>query len=169
MDRNHGYVPALLALSEDPWLSRQIEDRTVMNRPDPDTLTPGLIDGYARRAFSYGACGAFAIVLHDATGWPIVAITDAHNVYDGMAGGGSALHWTVRMPDGLLLDINGSHREDELVAEYDGDADDGKACAGIATRESAFEWYVEAQGEPISLELAATFVPAMLANVQQKK
>lgn len=48
--------------------------------PNPDVLTPGVIDGHAKRAFSFGACGGLAIALHDATGWPIIAITDAHNV-----------------------------------------------------------------------------------------
>ena len=105
-----------------------------MNRLDPTKLTPGVLDGYALRAFKYGACGALAIALHEETGWPIVAITDAHNVEDGRAGGGSALHWTVRHPSGLLLDVDGLHREEDLVSEYAGDADDGQAAAGLSTR-----------------------------------
>ena len=128
------------------------------HQPDPALLTPGVIDGYAKRAFKHGACGALAIALHDATGWPLVAITDAHNVYDGEAGGGSALHWTVQAPNGQLLDIDGLHNAQDLVAEYDSQADDGQAAAGISSRADAWEWYVESQGEPVPLTLAATFV-----------
>ncbi len=132
---------------------------------DPSNLTPGVIDGYAKRAFSYGACGGLAIALHDATGWPIVAITDAHNVYDGKAGGGSAMHWTVQHPSGKLLDIDGLHEPEALVEEYEGEADDGDAAYGISTREDAAEWYVEAQGEPIPLTLIESFVDSIIAQL----
>src|SRR5690554_5632535 len=125
-----------------------------MDTPDPTKLSPGVLDGYAKRAFKYGACGALAIALHDETGWPIVAITDAHNVYDGKAGGGSALHWTVRHPSGRLLDVNGLHAPEALVEEYEGEADDGEAAAGLSSRAHVCEWYVEAQGEPVPVELA---------------
>ena len=47
---------------------------------DSSLLTPGVLDEYASRIFKYGACGALAIAIHDQTGWPIVAITDHHNV-----------------------------------------------------------------------------------------
>jgi hypothetical protein len=138
-----------------------------MDRPDPALLSAGLIDGYARRAFKYGACGALAIALHDHTGWPIVAITDSHNVAEDKAGGGSALHWAVRTPDGWLLDIDGVHRMQDLIDEYSSQADEGEAAAGLATRADAWEWYVEAQGEPVPITLAATFVPAVLEIYKQ--
>ena len=133
---------------------------------NPKDLTPGVIDGSAARIFRYGACGALAIAIHDATGWPIVAITDAHNVENGRAGGGSALHWTVRRPDGKLIDIDGAHDQGDLVEEFMGDADDGEAAAGVSTRGDAEEWYIEAQGEPIPVELAATFVDAVLEKAR---
>jgi hypothetical protein len=135
-----------------------------MDRSEAEKLTPGVLDGYAKRIFKYGGCGALAIALYDQTGWPIVAITDAHNVMDGRAGGGSALHWTVRAPNGLLLDIDGLHTAVELVAEYSGEADDGEAAAGVSTRGDAVEWYVESQGEPIPLTLANTFVEPLLKH-----
>ena len=138
-----------------------------MSRPDPALLTPGVLDGYAKRAFKFGACGALAIALHDATGWPIVAITDAHNVHEGRAGGGSALHWTVRHPTGLLIDIDGAHTPEALVAEYAADADDHEAAAGESTRADAWEWYGEAQGEPIPLSLAQTFVDVVLSQLER--
>jgi hypothetical protein len=130
--------------------------------PSTDKLTPGVLDEYARRVFKYGACGALAIAMHDATGWPIVAITDAHNVYDGRAGGGSALHWAVRRPDGKLIDIDGAHEAEALVEEYSPEADDGAAAAGISSRADAAEWYVESQGEPVPVPLALTFVSAVI-------
>lgn len=130
---------------------------------DPANLTPGVIDGYARRAFKYGACGALAIAMHDATGWPIVAITDAHNVHDGRAGGGSALHWAVQRPQDMkIIDIDGAHDAEDLVAEYEGEADDGEAAFGLSSRADASEWYIECQGEPIPVSLAAKFVDAVI-------
>ncbi|AOG03210.1 hypothetical protein [Bosea sp. RAC05] len=130
---------------------------------DASKLTPGVIDGAARHAFSYGACGGLAIALHDALGWPLVAITDAHNVMDGRAGGGSAMHWGVQRPDGKFIDIDGAHDVNDLVERFHGEADDDEAAWGISTRADAVEWYVEAQGEPIPLSLAATFVDAVVA------
>lgn len=127
-----------------------------------DGLTPGVIDGRALRIFKYGGCGALAIAIHRATGWPIVAITDAHNVFDdGKAGGGSAMHWTVQHPSGKLLDIDGLHDPDNLVNEYHFEADDDLAAAGISTEADALEWYEE-QGEHVPLDMAATFVQPLL-------
>jgi hypothetical protein len=129
-------------------------------RPDGElegSLTPGIIDGPAGRVFTSGGCGALAIALHDAMGWPIVAITDAHNVHDGKAGGGSAMHWGVRHPSGLFIDVDGGHDVDEITRAYDGDADDGQAAWGLSTRADAEEWWSEA-GRKVSLATAALFV-----------
>ena len=49
-------------------------------------LTPGQINANAINIFRYGGCSALAIALYDATGWPLLAVTDAHNVHDGRAG-----------------------------------------------------------------------------------
>lgn len=128
-------------------------------------LTPGCLDGAAERAFTYGACGALAIALHEATGWPVAAITDAHNVYDGRAGGGSALHWGVVDPHGRFIDVDGAHDPDDLVERYEGEADDGEAAFGLSSLADVREWYVESQGEPVPVSLARTFVDAVLARV----
>lgn len=137
-----------------------------MSRDLAQHLTPGVLDGYALRAFKYGGCGALALALHDATGWPIVAITDHYNVFeDGQAGGGSALHWTVRHPDGRLIDIDGAHDPEDLVEQYHGDADDGQAAAGTSSREDVVEWYIECQGEPIPVSLAVSFVSPLLEAI----
>ncbi len=129
------------------------------------TLIPGKLDPIAERIFTRGACGGLAIVLHEETGWPIVAITDSHNVHEGHAGGGSALHWTVRRPDGKLIDVDGAHEAADLVAEYEAEADDGEAAWGLSCREDALEWY-ECQGCPVSLEVARTFVIPVLARAR---
>jgi hypothetical protein len=130
---------------------------------DPKSLTPGELDGAARTAFMHGACAALAIALHDATGWPLAMVTDAWNVEGGVAGGGSALHWIVRHPSGRFVDVGGFHSEADLVDEFEPHADEEGAAIGTASRDDAVEWYVEAQGEPIPLRLAATFVAPLLA------
>jgi len=134
---------------------------------NPDLLTPGVLDAPAIEAFSRGACGALALAIHRSTNWPIVAITDHQNVFeDGKAGGGSALHWVVQRPDGLLIDVNGAHLINDLIEAYDGDADDGIAAAGISTEADIVEWYINNQDEPIPIDLADTFVDAVLRNAK---
>lgn len=128
----------------------------------PEDLTPGVLNPVAENAFLYGGCAALAIAIHDETGWPIVMVTDSHNVFDGEAGGGSALHWVVRRPDGLYLDVLGSHTEEELLEEYGAEADEGEAALGVSTREDALEWHAEGSGGEISVEVARSFVPAVL-------
>lgn len=128
-----------------------------------DHLTPGVLDGAAEHVFTLGGCDALAIALHDATGWPIVAITDHHNVHGDRAGGGSALHWTVRHPSGRLLDVDGLHDADDLVERYHGDADDGQAAWGTSSRADAEEWWDEA-GRKVSIGMAETFVDAVITK-----
>jgi hypothetical protein len=132
-----------------------------------DRLTPGLIDGAAEHAFSTGACAALAYVLHEATGWKIVGITDGHNVHDGKLGGGSSLHWGVMRPDGKFVDIDGVHEIDDIVEKYMYDADDEEAAWGVGTRADIQEWYVESQGAPISFQLARTFVDPVLERIRE--
>jgi hypothetical protein len=130
--------------------------------PSPDNLTPGVLDGYAKRAFTYGACAALALAFHDRFAWPLIAVTDAHNIHADHAGAGSALHYMVRHPSGKLLDVDGFHTDDEIIERYEGDADDGEAGIGITTRDDVCDYYIDAQGEPVSLELAATYTDAVL-------
>lgn len=129
-------------------------------------LTPGVIDGYAERAFTQGACGALAIAMHDALGWPIIAITDAHNVHDGRAGGGSAMHWGVRHPNGLFIDVDGAHDLDVITRMFAGDADDGESAWGLSTRADTEEWWNEG-GRKVGLSTAAMFVQPLLDRLQE--
>lgn len=130
-------------------------------------LTPGVIDGYAERAFTQGACGALAIAMHDALGWPIIAITDAHNVHDGKAGGGSAMHWGVLHPDGLFIDVDGAHDLDVVTDIFAGDADDGESAWGLSTRADAEEWWNEG-GRKVTLTTAAMFVQPLLDRLHEQ-
>jgi hypothetical protein len=82
----------------------------------------------------------------------------------GEAGGGSALHWMVMRPDGRLVDVDGSRSPADALADFEGYADDGEGALGTASREDAVDEYVEGQGEPIPIKLAATFVKAVLAR-----
>lgn len=128
-------------------------------------LKPGVIDGYARRVFTAGACGAIALALHDRFGWPLIAITEADNVHEGIAGGGSSVHYMVRVPDGRLLDILGLHTDEEALEEWGGHTDDGEGAIGVSAREDVWEWYGLNQGEPVPIELAASFAePLVEAN-----
>lgn len=137
-----------------------------MYRTKPD-LTPGVLDGSALGAFKLGDCDILAVALHDATGWPIVAVTDAHNVCEGVACMGSKMHWMVRHPSGRLLDVDGLHDEQDVIDEYAFDADDGEAAVGASTREEALEEY-EQKGGLVPLTLARTFVAPVLARIEDR-
>src|SRR5690606_25543106 len=92
----------------------------------------------------------------------LIAITDSHNVMDGIAGGGSALHWMVQRPDGKLVDVDGAHDSEDILDSYHDEADDGIAAIGLSNLEHVREWYIECQGEPVPIRLARTFVRAVL-------
>lgn len=130
-----------------------------------DRLTPGVIDGAAEHAFSSGACAVLAYAMHEATGWTIIGVTDAHNVHDGKLGGGSSLHWGVMRPNGKFVDIDGVHELDDIVERYMYDADDEMAAWGKGTPADIHEWQVENQGAPISFSLARSFVKPLLERI----
>lgn len=132
----------------------------------PEDLTPGVLDGSAEHAFSYGACAALALAIHDATGWPLVKITDTSSLEIEGTIGNSGLHWAVQRPDGKLVDVDGAHTPADLVEMFDGDADDGKAAMVICSRLDALDEYVDAKGEPIPVELAASFVEPVLERMR---
>lgn len=157
-----------------------VEQTGAVSDIDPSSLQPGVLDAHALHAFRHGACEALAIALHDATGWPLVMITDFWNVHGdpdrfgiAQAGvGGSGAHWVVRADDGRLVDVDGAHDPGELARAYDGyvdepgeDDDPGVepgARLAYATREMALEEHIERKGGPVPHELAATYVAAVL-------
>lgn len=154
-------------------------------------ITPGVLDASAERAFTYGACCGLAVALHDATGWPLIKVTDADSVYpsgddedalDGLVGrpaaergrltnvagvGVGGLHWLVAHPSGKLLDVDGLHDVDDVLDRYDGEGDErsqGEVALGVSGRADAIDEYVDAKGEPVALAVCATFVPSVLAR-----
>jgi hypothetical protein len=88
-----------------------------------------------RREYVSGTCAAFAIALHDATGWPIVAIN-------------GGLHVATRRPDGVLVDFVGACGFDEVCARY------GMTSPPVSewTREEAVDHVLmgEEEGDPWS-------------------
>jgi len=150
-------------------------------------LTPGVLDGSAERAFTYGACGGLAIALHDRTGWPLVTVTDAESAYAAGGGdlagagerqradvsneagmGASGMHWLVLHPSGRLLDVDGLHDPAEVLSAYEGEGSescDGRVALARASRDHAIEEYVDQKGEPVPLPVAATFVDPVLARL----
>lgn len=132
-------------------------------------LTPGKINPIAEHLFLQGACGALALALHERLGWPIYAVTDAHNVFeDGRAGGGSALHWVVRHPQGDFVDISGLRDKDSLIEDYEDEADDAEAAIGLSTAADVTEWYIECQGAPVSIRMASEFVEPLLERIEEQ-
>lgn len=101
----------------------------------------GKLDPAVFAAFAHGACDAFAVALHDLTGWPLVKVTDPWNVSGpedrwgiGVSGGGSAVHWVVVTPDGRLVDVHGAHFRENFSAQFDAYVDaptDDDVAAGI--------------------------------------
>lgn len=120
-------------------------------------LTPGTITPAAVEAFTRGACAGLAIALNDHTGWPIVEVGRC----DGLP-----LHFMVRHPDGQLVDIRGPHSDTAIRDEWEYDADDGIVTLTQAARGDVLHCYLTDCGEPVPLDLARTFVPAVLESLQ---
>lgn len=90
--------------------------------------------------YMHGRCGDFAIALHDVIGWPIKAVIEDDNVFDG-ATGGAAHHWVVQAPDGRYLDAEGWKTEEDLLNSYGFLADEGQTIVlARTTRDDVWEW-----------------------------
>lgn len=158
--------------------------------PTRNPLEPGVLDPRAERAFTLGACELLAVAIHDDTGWPLVKVTDAYNVYSrtdeplegeesdkkraattNVAGmGGSALHWMVLRRDGMLVDVDGAHDPLDVVEAYNDEADDGLAAIGLSSREDALEEAENKDSERVCpLPLARTFVTPVLERASSKR
>lgn len=114
-------------------------------------VTAGVIDDNARHAFTHGACGALAVAIHDTTGWPIIAVGKC----DGLD-----MHYAVRRPDGLLVDIEGAHSDDDMRDAYALWADDDVTLTPIS-RAEVWEWWVE-EGQPIPMDVVRSIAAAVL-------
>ena len=71
----------------------------------PDVMDEATALEIVRREYVSGTCGAFAIALHDMTGWRIV----------GINGG---MHLAVRSPDGMILDYMGLSTDKAVLRRY---------------------------------------------------
>jgi hypothetical protein len=134
---------------------------------DADRLSPGRLNGIAERLFHEGACSALAIALNDATGWPIVAVTETDNINGGRIGMGSAMHWFVERPDGRLIDVLGAHTREEALEEFPADYEDEETGLAYARREDALEQYEASAAALIPLRTAALFVGAVLERAEE--
>lgn len=119
----------------------------------PWRLVPGRITEAAIEAFTRGACAGLALAVHDVTGWPIIEIGHC----DGLP-----LHFMVRRPDGRLLDVRGSHTDQDVREEWELEAD-GTVSLASMPRSEVWDCYLHDCGEPVPMELAATFVAPVLA------
>lgn len=117
-------------------------------------LTFGVINDAAVEAFTRGGCAALAIAIHDTTGWPIVEVGHC----DGLG-----MHSMVRTPDGRLLDINGPQNQDDVADDYEFYADNSVVTFTDMPRDAVWACYRDECGEPVPMEVAATFVTPVLA------
>jgi hypothetical protein len=138
---------ACVPWTDDPGLVERIEGMRWQ-------LTPGVITAEAVDAFVCDACAGLALALHDETGWPLIEVGSC----DGLP-----IRHMVRRPDGLLLDIRGAHDDADVADEFEFDADDGVVTFTEVTRDHVWACYRDDCGEPVPMEIARTFVPAVLA------
>ena len=152
VEGHHRITAALDAgLTHIPWT----DDPTLADRIEsmPWKLTPATITPTAVEAFTRDACAGLAIALHDTTGWPIVEVGHC----DGLP-----LHFMVRHPDGRLVDVRGTHDDADVSSEWEFDADDGIVTLAEAARGDVLTCYLVDCGEPVPMDLARTFAPALL-------
>jgi hypothetical protein len=82
-----------------------------MHPPKPNQF------GFARSTvsdFTEGGCWLLARALHKRTGWPVIALGVERDLEEA-ADERYWEHMAVRMPDGHLLDVTGSHDEQEFL------------------------------------------------------
>ena len=81
-------------------------------QPTPDTI----------EAFTCGDCWMLARAIHDISKWDMVLYNPyPHRDLDYWE------HVAVRMPDGLILDIEGAHTEDDFLQRWNENAADEDA------------------------------------------
>lgn len=72
-----------------------------------------------QEAFTFGDCWLLARAMHNITGWQMVAVGCTGGAVDGMLR--DWVHIAVRTPQGLILDINGLHTDDEVRDQWQGE------------------------------------------------
>lgn len=72
-------------------------------------IAGAVLDDFTITEFNCGACGDFAAVMHDLTGWPMRAELDS---------AGDVEHVWVVDPDGRAIDVNGHHVGSRAITPY---------------------------------------------------
>ncbi|MGW7090016.1 hypothetical protein ACWGH2_41905 [Streptomyces sp. NPDC054871] len=93
-------------------------------------VTPGHLDDAAREAFTSGQCHAFALALHEVTGWPTTALLTVDCFQTDVMCDGSEEdecpcrigHIVVTRPDGAHVDITGAHTPGTMPGHEDAPA-----------------------------------------------
>ena len=113
-------------------------------------LERGVLDERALAAFVGGQCHGLALAIHQRTDWPLVAVNNEKD---------ECIHICVRRPDGLLVDVTGSHAHDEMTA-------DGRRLR-IPFDRTDVDALIERFGwAPPELEAAAAWVEAVLNRAE---
>lgn len=115
---------------QQPRLYHLAAERAIRMRSEPDVLeefpyaircnfgsrvadlTLRELDNEALTIFGWGYCSLLALALHDESGYPLVLFTKE---YDGRIWSG---HATVKLPNGLYLDIAGIHTAEDINHTY---------------------------------------------------
>lgn len=125
---------------------------------DAALIRAGIVDDEALRAFTTGQCHAFALAMHEATGWPIIAAAEPDHEWmtfeeilpaapvgsDGarhMRGAylsTYATHLFVQHPSGDLVDIRGRTTAEAWMAH-----------AGLDGAPHDPRWYPSPDGNPV--------------------
>lgn len=74
-------------------------------------LRAGSLDDAALLAFTDSQCHGLALAIQRRTGWPLVAVDDRS---------GKCVHICTRDPGGWLIDVTGSHTQDEMTVASGG-------------------------------------------------
>jgi hypothetical protein len=101
---------------------------------DRDELEPEEI-------FQYGQCHALALVLHHATGWPLVSL-------------GNGSHFAVQAPDSRLVDITGAREKKDLEGTW--------GPAELTSAHDIWSLVHAVYMEPMDLGLACVYAPGVL-------
>ena len=113
-------------------------------------LERGVLDERALAAFVGGQCHGLALAIRQRTDWPLVAVDDEKD---------ECVHICVRRPDGLLVDVTGSHSDDEMTAD--------RRRLRIPFDRSDVDALVERFGwAPPELEAAAAWVEVVLERAE---
>lgn len=133
-----------------------VTDRDLFHRIDDmpyRLLSHGTLTDEGAQVFKRDAAAGLAVGLHDATGWPLIEVGHCDQL---------PIHFLIRNPDGLLLDVEGFHAGDDLVDEYDFVADDGDVKLTEVTRDAVLACYRDDCGEPVPMPLIPAVVVAVL-------